>query len=270
MKLKELADPFPTPVCNIVEYYQLLGEDVRDLKNEDVIDQELAELGPDIAEPEIDDSDKYLKISSGLLRQEIVRIDRIAFVELFKRASKMRLGTISYVTGLKIHFGLVGSEISPVFQPVFMERKIMDSGIYTYDTNFELFYVYNPRTKQFDDAERGDFEKINTYKSSIQIKREVNGNFAPFSSSEDAEGVVFSFQTIFSLLYCNDNDEEVFLYNAIRKENNKMKHCILLATKSKPFLEPVFENKYANRSHLCPPCSSIKYKISAESTISCP
>lgn len=269
MKLKELnADPFPTPVCNIIDYYQKIGEDVRDLKNEDVIDQELAPLEPDVAEPEIDLSDIHLQVPLGKLDQEIIRINKLAFVELFKRASKMRLNTDSYVTGLKIHFGLVGKKIFPIFQPVFMKRNSMSSGIY--ETKFELCYIYDCQSKQFIEAKRPDFDKIHAYKSSIQIKREVNGSFNSFSSNEDIEGVIFQFQTIFSLLCYNPDKDEVFLYNAIRNESNKMKHCILLATESKPFPKPVFENRYANRSHLCPPCDKTEYSVFANGPTTCP
>ncbi len=262
--IRQMNDPFPTPFNEIITYYDKLNLDVRKLKNEDRLDLELIPLVPEMAEPEIDECNVCLKVSSGLLEQKIIQVDRKALVELFQRATQMRLGTDAYVTGLKIHFGLVGNEIKLLFQPVYMKRVITGQGTNEYRTEFELHYVYSLEARRFVEAKKEDFEKIRTYKSSIQIKHDVASGYGSFSEG-DVEGVIFPFQTIFSLLYYNEEDDEVFFYNAIRTENNKNKHCILLATKSKPFPQPVFENKYANRSHLCPPCSRVSYEIFMES-----
>ncbi|MNJ83146.1 hypothetical protein D3C87_05600 [compost metagenome] len=262
--IKQINDPSPTPFNEIIDYYDKLNLDVRKLEQEDRLDLDLIPLIPEVAEPEIDECDTYLKVSTGRLEKEIIRINRVAFVGLFKIATEMRSGTESYLTGLKIHFGLVGRKIEPIFQPVYMKRVAAGQGTNDYSTQFELHYVYNSGMKQFDKAEEEDLRKIDNYKSAIQIKHDAASAHGPFSEG-DVEGVIFPFQTIFSLLYYNEGDHDVFFYNAIRSVGSKKKHCILLATKEKPFPQPVFENKYANRSHLCPPCRRVSNSIFVES-----
>ncbi|MNU74584.1 hypothetical protein D3C71_640900 [compost metagenome] len=260
--MKPLIDPFPTPFSKIIDYYKELNLDVRKLEEEDRLDLDLIPLVPEVAEREIDECDIYLRVGSELLEKEIVRVNKVAFVELFKHASEMRSGTESYLTGLKIHFGLVGKKIEPIFQPVYMKWESTDQGTNKYNTKFEFHYVYNSEMKRFDKAEEADLGRIKIYQSTIQIKHDLASGHGPFRE-KDVEGVIFPFQTIFSLLYYNTGDDEVFFYNAIRPENDEKKHCVLLVTKEKKekgFPHPIFEDKYANRSHLCPPCK-VSYAV---------
>jgi hypothetical protein len=258
--MESRISPFPTPICEIVDHYQQLNFDIRELKNEDRLNLVLVPIGPTAAEAEIDLSSIHLKPASGVLEEEIIQIDKLAFIELFKRATKMSSGTIPYVTGLKIYFGLKGNKIFPIFQPVFMERKSISADIYTYETRFEMHYVYDFVSKSFTEAKRADFDNIYNYRSTIQIKPTTAGNFGSLSNG-DSEGVIFPFQTILSLSYYNPNDNVVFIYNAMRNENNRMKHCALLVTKGRISFTQNLQDKYANRSHLCPPCNLVAYEV---------
>lgn len=254
-KEKKILGPEPTPMPEILRKFP----EVQDMDSEDVLDLEFVAMGQADAEDEINDCDEYLRInsSSGFIDQFVMKIKNDHFEELFSDATQMHVGSESYVTGLKIFFGLNGSKIYPVFQPIYSCRTTSGSpGNHTYVPKFGLHYIYH-YIGGFKIARKSHFDKILNYRNNVEIKRST-GNFTKFDSKNDVEGVIFPFQTIYTLM--NDNNENsVLLYNAIRMEQGEAKHCILLTTQIKPF-KYIFEDKYANRSHLCPPCT-LAYEV---------
>lgn len=229
---------------------------ISDMNGEDRLDLEFVKLEPSTAEDEIDYCNDYLKTTDGELNPLIEKIQSAHFEKLFNEVSKMRLPTESYLSGLKILFGLDEKQIVPMFQPVFLSR--VTSGVpgnHTYIPKFGLYYNYD-YTNGFSVAKEGDFDRLSNYRKSIQIKRQT-GNYTAFNSKDDVEGVIFPFQTIYTLL--NDNTENFAnLYNAIRFVEGEAKHCVLLTTQVAPFNFGLLEDKYANRSHLCPPCTVVE------------
>lgn len=243
--------PKPTPVANIINANSNLSL----MNNEDILNLEFAPLTKEYAEPEIDMTRTHVIGGAFAPNELITKIPKASFDILFERASKMRIGTESYVTGLKIYFGIDGNNIFPVFQPLYLKRITDVLGDNSYQEKGELHYVLNG-SNAFVEAKKSDYDKITAYQKNVRILHSNEMNHSNFRSG-DTEGVIFPFQTIYTLLLDNSGSLDVYLYNAFRLELGVLQQCILLATKTKPFPKTIFENSYANRSHLCPPCTVI-------------
>lgn len=257
----------PIPYDCMIKEFTFL-KDKMDL--EDWLDVQLAEIPKPPVLPQLDNFSKVVKLKSGNFPNTpeegpIVSIAYSAFQKLYEEALKLRKPGERHVTGLRISFGLSGAShrIKLLFQAVYAK---FDTGK-NYDVieNGEIYYYDEPSATFELYALAEDVRR--KYRDNVLVQRTNDSSLTIFREGTDTESVTFPFQTIYTMMYDNLPDNHVLIYNAL-PANQEMsvvehKHTLLLTTSDeqertgKSFL--TFENKYANRSHLCPPgCDKLR------------
>ena len=250
----------PTPIAEIIAKNPQLNN----LESEDILDLAAIPTPRDTGNFEILNCNNFLELNDQYVEFLAAQATCDAFDKLFFEASKMWNGTDNYITGLKIYFGMTqtGSNIiTPIFQPLHM-RKFSPNGSYSIVGEGSLYALDNGEFLAITPEEFTT--RTDMYKDEIRIKR--NGPSLPyFKPGVDVEAVIFPFQTIFTLIHDNPGLSGVFFYNAIRKstikQENIAQHCMLLFY-SEMYVWTDMYDKYANRSHLCPPdCNILRYSV---------
>lgn len=259
-----------TEICKIVARNTALA----DLKNEDVLDLKLSVLSVPTAVWEIAKCNSHLNINGDVIQNLAMdSIDYSKFDDLFHKATTLPgVPGKSYLTGLKINFGIKNNAMFLVFQPVRLNRSDEPN---RYNVSEGGYFCYKDDVIGFVDAQPADIASIETYQQNIQIKHLNESNFSNFDEERDSTAVIIPFQVIFSLIYYNEDDTDIFLFNGIvrRKVNglDQVNHSIFVSsardedglpaikmnTKELSLVED-FTGRYANRSHLCPPCGYVE------------
>lgn len=255
-----------TEICKIVARNTALA----DLKNEDVLDLKLSVLSVPTAIQEIAKCHLHLKVNGNVIPNLAMdSIDYSKFDKLFHEATSIEgaLGK-SYLTGLKINFGIKNDAIFLVFQPVRLSKSDVPN---RYDVYEGGYYYYADDIDGFKNAQPDDLASLAVYQKNIQIRHLNEPIFSNFVEGVDSTAVIIPFQVIFSLIYDNFNNTDIFLFNGIveREVNgkNRINHSIFASSardEDKTTLKRVsymvgtgFKGRYANRSHLCPPCDYV-------------
>jgi len=200
-----------------------------------------------------------LKDTTVTLDMDILEIYKDAFATLYQDALSMYENNDHHITAVKIWLGLDQDlKMKPLFQPVYIKKNSEDEynvydhqNVYDYTGgSFQLCLSANELKKR--------------YRDNIQLMHLGETQFQDFRQNIDTEAIIYPFQTIFTLLVDNlDANDSVTLRNSIAinhtTEELNNKHCLLLyTTKRSDKIIESFKDKYANRSHLCPPgCSKI-------------
>ncbi|WP_300665511.1 hypothetical protein [Fluviicola sp.] len=252
-----------TEICKIVSKNSALAA----LKNEDLLDVQLTVVEVPTAIQEISDCHKYLKINNHEIQNLTVdSIQYNTFDSLFKEATNLRgTSTQSYITGLKVSLGIKAGNMFLVFQPVYLSKSTdVLNEPNRYYVHEGLHYYYKGDSDGFVPAKAEDLTALVCYHDTIQIKHLESVDFKPFNDRTDSKAVIIPFQVIFSLIYDNENNTDVFLFNAVVKRvisgTNQVNHTVLIGAnndEAKGIHGGLFTGKYANRSHLCPPCSYV-------------
>jgi hypothetical protein len=189
-----------------------------------------------------------------------------AFEDLFNEVADKRINGVRYVTALQVFFGCKDGGFFPVFQPIYMHWEKYDPV-----TQKELYVVPTDGFGNYYYFEGMQFHRINgepelslqkewrnNYQNDISIihhEGELHTNFIP---DIDIESCIFPFQVIYKVLQ-ELNSDNAYLTHAIRKvsfdSTHPIKHSVIFSGEEYQGL--VDEAKYANRSHLCPPCNGI-------------
>ena len=271
MSEKKFTEPSPNTL--IAQRHPELGS----LPSEVTLDIQYAEISDWNAKKAIEDCTKYLKVNGtdfDISQAQLEHIEREKLTKLFDEATGLRNPRVRYITALKIWFGMENDSIIPIFQPICLTWVSYDqannSNIYSVLENGNgSYYRYSSGFAGFEffPLTESDFATLKgNYESGIEILH----NDAPTSSHShfigrtDIDGCVFAFQVIYSLMHYNSDSETIRLYNSIRQVSydslNPVKHTVLLSciefdeTNKEKLLTL---GKYANRSHLCPPCTNL-------------
>ena len=258
-----------TPFEELIENHAVLDP----IQNEDQLSLELADVNSVEANKRITNCRTYLELNGQPVSYEIGNglIDRIELDSLFNLTLQYVPTTPKkYITVLKIILGSKENdeglfEIHPIFQPMVLiwNEYYPNSNNHGYvrsDNSPNILYqLENNRLIGTTLAQKNLW--VQNYKDRIRIKHNDLENHATFRAGVDVMEVVFPFQTIYTLMKENNNDK-FNLHNCIQKithqETNPVKHAILI---SSPYNNPntlgEFSGKYANRSHLCPPCNGV-------------
>lgn len=268
--------PEPTPVEALVQNANdVISKKslfIQNLLLEDVLNLTLVPINPELGDLEIASYSTHVRIDGQEVRPLVTTISASAFENMFLDAGTMYQKGDHYVSGLRIYFGLNAEEaeipyLYPVYRPLFMSRvaAFAETSTGEYDPEAGNAYVFSEGRFKPITQEEADF-LIANYKSQVTIKHYGEEEFTPFRQDADVESLEFPFQTIFTLMYDNAV-EDVYLYNAIRPQNNGIDgvwQCILLlpAEANAFFQSNDMKGKYANRSKLCPPdCSVVMYEV---------
>ncbi|MDF3027991.1 MAG: hypothetical protein K0S23_2298 [Fluviicola sp.] len=204
-----------------------------------------------------------LKDTTTPLNKDVLEIHRDAFKKLYLDSVAMPQATGNYITAVKIWLGLdVNNKLKPLFQPICIQKN--NENDYLVHSNERVYHYDNSKTNEekFQPIAITEVEGLKKrYRKGMEIFHLNETVFRNFIRDLDTEAVIYPFQTIYTLIFDNlEANDCVTLRNSIatnrQSGNLDNKHSILLyATKAVDKEIRDFRNKYANRSHLCPPGS---------------
>jgi len=261
-----INSPRPIPYAELIAEFPFLENN---MNLEDGLDMELAEVYKPPTLPVIVDFSQIVKLRNGNFPHPpnaapVACIKNTAFEKLYKEALKLRKPGEQHVTALRISFGLTNTshEVKLLFQAVYAK---LDTGKdYDVIENGEIYYYDEPSCTFELYALAEDVRR--NYRRNVLVKHVGDQSPTAFIEGIDTESVTFPFQTIYTLMYDNRPDDYILIYNALpaNKEMSEVeyKHGLLLTSsdeerEKRKLLD--FKNKYANRSHLCPPgCNKLR------------
>ena len=258
--------PRPTPFPALMNAFIYLKDSIN---LEDQLDLQYAEVPNPPILPQISTFNNAFKLNNGptTIPEVVVKIKKDAFKLLYDEVVKLRKPE-NHITCLRIWHGLTKltteHKLKPLFQVIYTVKSA--TGQYSVVEGSEIYHYDGNVFKPYSGAE--DLRR--NYRENIRIKKITGGSYDPLNVGLETESVTFPFQTIFTLILDNlpDNDDAVIIVNSLatNKEQTEIyhKHALLLfATKmeedqkgTEAFV--IIKDKYANRSHLCPPgCDKI-------------
>src|SRR3989338_3804726 len=161
----------------------------------------------------------------------------------------------------------------PLFQPVFLRLN----GYHDPSQKYTYVPVYKDKVFHFNGIEFVECKKIQTpfldeelewknnykHKAKIRHSTDLAQPFELFLDGTDSDGQLFTFQLIYALMHDNGNNY-FYLRNSMTEFLHdpliSLKHSLILST-DLITANGNFANKYANRSHLCPPCAEFAYTL---------
>ncbi|WP_300665503.1 hypothetical protein, partial [Fluviicola sp.] len=244
---------------------------------EDLLDAQMSVMTKLEVDDYVKKCDIYLKLFGKKLDSySILEIPFSEFEDLFLEATGKHLNG-RYITAIKIFMGSQeGVGVFPIFQPVYLKRTRYDTitqkELYQIPTyghgKFYKFVEEKPAGEKFVKMEEGDRDKIieNYTNGSMTMVHGKDQPHTKFIHDIDVEACLFPFQTLFKLIQEKDpkvEKEAIFLTNAIRTvivdnvyEN---KHVFIISGEKIENKELDLPAKFANRSHLCPPCNTVDF-----------
>lgn len=258
---------FAAPIEQLVHLNPLIGL----LRNEDVLNLEMDDVDSVEGQLRLQRSQTNLRLNGIPPVIDIGQVSSEQMETLYSKVSHFTTPLKKCLTGVKIYHAMetIGGRdtYKPLYQPVFLKwvredhishthiYEIKNEGDHYLWTNSEFFICTNP-----DDRKA-------LYKSHFEICPNYNQPpiFRTFIHNPpiDTEFVLFPFQLIFTLMEHNGNDT-MLLHHSVNgtgaNDTNDipLHHSILLSSKSISNTG-LFAGKYANRSHLCPPCSKTEF-----------
>lgn len=272
MKLNEttlvnLRGTNPTPIQAIIDSHsdQADRDVVKSLREEDLLDLQMAEMTEDEAEAHVLACDTYLEFNGNPISHPdltIVEADLILFKDFLVEATKKRNGTERYITAMSITFGAVGDRVIPIFQSVYLKWVRYDAG--SQNDLYDAPYTSYGKCYKFDNAagfvsiSQTDKERmLEDYKRGIKIAHKSGEGLQNFRPTVDVESILIPLQTIYTVT-CNTVNLVGYITHGVREVQydnaSPRKHIVMASGLQLPFIgNPVV---YANRSHLCPPCTA--------------
>lgn len=264
--LTDLRGANPTPVQDIIDsHLEIDRPDVESLKEEDLLDLTMAEMSREEADLHADACARYLTLKGNpVLRQNVTSVEAtlIQFKKLLVEATKKRIGNDRYITALSITLGVSGNDFKPVFRPVYLRWLRYDA-----ETQKDLYHAAASAYGNYYKFDAGGFQPISKvegdrmvseYKSNIKIVHKNGDSPQPFLAGVDVESVLIPLQTIYTVI-CSTTDYMGYITQAVRSVQydaaSPIKHIVMVSGDSIALVDRVII--YANRSHLCPPCSTI-------------
>lgn len=239
---------------------------IRGIASEDQIDLKLNVISEGEGSGRIAAGGTNVSLNNNSIRSLLDSIPKNEIDTLFNEVTSTTL-TKGYITALKVHFAYDKNSahlgLRLVYQPVRLLYRFYDYGtndhMYQISVSGKYYSLEGSEFKQCNDAETW----IKDYCSNVQIKRDYNPTtpFEIYSDKSDPSYMLFPFQLIYKIL--NDNDNDVLeIYNVVTGIPDHVSlplfHSLLLFSQLKNN-RGSFANKFADRSHLCPPCKAIYF-----------
>jgi len=178
------------------------------------------------------------------------------------------------ITALLVHFAnrINGGvhTFHPLFQSVFLELKQYDaySMTYIYETTYsdEIYHFSGADLVPCVDNEQQqwilDYGKFGT----INHSKDLAKPFTTLITNVDSESQLFPFQLIYTLMDHNKADQVTFkncMSEFVHDPSISLKHSMLMSSPDIGNGGPFYQ-KYANRSHLCPPCGRFGFTLNLQ------
>lgn len=267
MTLENLRGTNPTPIQTIINSHlnQADRDVVKSLNEEDLLDLQMADMTEDEAEAHVLACDTYLEFNGNPIPHDhltIVEADLILFKDFLVEATKKRTGTERYITALSITFGAIGDRIMPIFQSVYLKWIRYDSA--SQKDLYDAPYTSYGKCYKFDNAgfaliSQTDKEQmLENYKLGVKIAHKSSEGLQKFRPTVDVESILIPLQTIYTVT-CNTTSLVGYITHGVREVQydsaSPRKHIVMANGLN---LMPFVGNTiiYANRSHLCPPCTT--------------
>lgn len=255
--LEEIASTYPA-------VKRILGEDNINLEQNDI---EMMK-GDDWIQQGMD----YLRFMDLPINSLILSLPLDQINILFNDVSGIAIPG-SYFSALKVNFVSKNNQLTLLFQPIKLSYR-------HYDTN-SLRHMYqisaqgriwNFENNQLNTEKNNPDAYIRAYMGNISIQKDPAnpGNYSRHSEGVDSLYMIFPFQLIYQLLHDNLSSALEFHNVAIgldSPEKAPVFHSLILKSAisgSGPFVPGIFTDKYADRSHLCPPCTGFYYGFTRE------
>lgn len=247
-----------------IEQLVLLNPKLSPLKNEDWLNLEMDDVDQPEGQKRLGNSQTNLLLKNACVDVDIASISRTEMNKLYNEVSVHTTPQKKCLTGLTIYHaaeeGPDGKCIyNPVYQAVFLKRIRPDYPSHSYIYNITErgdFYMLSSAGKFMSCADPEPFKKCYRDHADICPDYEEPAAFRGFIRHTDTESVLFPFQLIYTLMEHNGNDT-VLLHQCLSGSNDStdvpLMHSILLSSKLITNTG-LFAGKFANRSHLCPPC----------------
>lgn len=267
-KFSVMIRTFATPIEQLVYSNPLISS----LRNEDVLNLEMDDVDSVEGQARLQRSQSNLRLSRIPPIIDIAQISSDQMEILYNKVSGFTTPQKQCLTALIVHHAMEtvdGKDVyNPLYQPVFLKwiRKDHVSQTNVYELKEQgNYYVLNGSEKF---SQRTDYDdRKNLYKGRFEIC--PNHNHPPVFRSfidnppTDTKCALFPFQLIFTLMKHNGNDTVLLHHSVNGTGSNEMDdiplyHSILLSSK-RITNTGLFAGKYANRSHLCPPCSETEF-----------
>ena len=254
----------PIPYDELVMNFPFLKDSINlEIK----LDMEIAEIVMAATLPQVTGFYNIVRIKGSAINlgKDILEVHKDSLKTLYSESIAMSQATGAYVTAVKIWLGLKADlKMILLFEPICIQKNIENNYI-VYDSGKIYYYDESePDNKlKFKNAvDAGSLKK--RYRDNIEVLHLNETVFRDFVIDQDTEAVIYPFQIIFTLL--SDNivaNDCITLRNSIatnhQSGNLQNQHSLLLFTtkdadKDKDLRSLAnFKDKYANRSHLCPP-----------------
>jgi hypothetical protein len=237
------------------------------IAQEDLIDLQMSIMDEPEAHEHVTKCYSYLHLNGQNLSQLLCHsIPLKVFEDRFVQISNERRNGERYITCLKVYLASKdeASTVFPVYQPIYLKwmryDAVMQKDQYEIPTyGYGKYYIFDG--SKFDnilDSEKDSL--VNNYQSKIALIHTVSGtNYTSFDSIKDVESCLVPFQLIYKLMH-ETPSKEIFITNAMRELksdlSSPMKHIIMVSGERVDETIPLVPAKYANRSHLCPPCTA--------------
>jgi hypothetical protein len=264
----------PTPIEEIIEYYRDKCPSFSRLRSEDVLD---------LGDKSVDGDSGRFRIENA--QRRIIFKNATSFTPIYPEVASLSVEEIEkflikasdlpknlcdhYITALAIHFGHeTEGKITPLYEVMRLEWNEEDI-----ESEMDVFNLARSKGLYLSAIDAENNSQADTilkdhYRQNVLIQhgRNQNANYEVFDKGKDSEYVVIPFQVILALMVAHKIDQ-VYLLNTltIRVHAKSYRHGLILyfeefAEKFVPVLD-----KYANRSHLCPPSSNrFKYYLASK------
>ena len=239
---------------------------------EDRINLELNDVELDIGDAWRIRGGNHLKFNNALINSKICSVPLNQLDILFNEVSSIVIPG-SFITALKVMFVSKNGQLNLLFQPLKLSYRYKDHDnqkhMYQISALGKTYYIENNLFK----VEKNDINTmIQDYRDKISILKDpaISGSFSNHVLGVDSLYMIFPFQLIYQLLTDNLSDHLDFFNVAIGMEDFEIApffHSLILKAESNgsgPFIPEMFTNKYADRSHLCPPCSGNHFGFTRE------
>lgn len=245
---------------------------VKRILGEDRINLEQNDVESNIGDNWIIRGRNHLKFNNAPIHPKFDSIPLNQLDILFNEVSSISIPG-PFITALKVMFVSKNGQLDLRFQPIKLSYRYRDHNNQKHNYQIsalgKTYYLENDTFK----VERNDIKTlIQEYRDNIKILKDPT-NPDTFSNHElgvDSLYMIFPFQLIYQLLLDNLSDNLDLFNVAIGTEDSDVApffHSLLLKAVingSGPITPEMFTNKYADRSHLCPPCSGDYFGFTRE------
>jgi hypothetical protein len=248
-----------TPIKKLIQAHNNLAP----MDNEDQLTLELVDVDQIEGVNRISLFTTHIKLNGSIISPEIIELTRAQIDHFYSEVNIYPTVQKKCLTALQVSFACKTPDVfTPIYRSVFMVWKEYNSNSNNHfysPKKFGKFYYYESGVRTEITENESDYWGTN-YQQAVTIKHNSSSlePYGKFIDGIDTMTVVFPFQTIYTLMKEN-NCDKIKLFSCMseikHQSSNPMKHGILLSALPVEPASGQLKDKYANRSHLCPPCN---------------